>query len=127
MGAFKEEANTFETVAEKSTQIYNDSIDYGYPYNTTNPPSDISRLIDSVNKFKRIDKKSKSDRKFIRSRNVWDGGVSLKIRIAWEKDEGFYFGTQYTISFNKTPKHPSLYNQNCDAFITVEIENYREK
>jgi len=127
MGVFKEEANTFENVARKQTRIYNDVAAYGYPYNTAYPPSDITRLIDSVSEFKGIDKNSASKRKFIRNREQWSGGVSVTIRIAWEMDEGYYVGTQYVIFFNKTPKQHSLINKDCNAFISVDISRYQEK
>jgi len=120
MGVFKEEAHTFENVARKQVQIWNDAADYGYPYNTANPTPEITRLINSVHELKEY-------KTLFRKREQWENGVKVTIRIAWELDEGFYHGTQYAFSFNKTPKHPSLIRKDCDAFICVEIEPYSEK
>jgi hypothetical protein len=127
MGVFKEEAHMFEIVARKQTRIYNDAADFGYPYNTSKIPEDVKNLIDAVNRFKESDKRYSNEAKFIRNRVEYFNGVSLDVIIFWEEDEGYYFGTKYSISFNKTPKHASLINKECNAFISVDINSYREK
>ena len=128
MGVFKEEAHTFENVARFEKLIWNDACDRGYPYEKDNPPQDIKDLIESVNHFKGLDASYPHEKPFIRKRQVWTGGVSLTIRIGWEIDEGVECGTQYTISFARiaNPKHPNLLHKGCTAFISVEVEPYRE-
>jgi hypothetical protein len=129
MGVFKEEASIFENVARKSTRIYSDAADYGFPYKRGREPQDIVELLESIESFKEIDRNSNSSRKFIRNRNVWGkgrtSGVSISIRIAWEIDEGFYCGTEYTISFNRISgksMHPFF-----DSYISVDDKPYRER
>ena len=132
MGVFKEEAHTFETIAKKQVQIYNDAADSGYPYNISDLPPDIERLLLSVKVFKELDIKFPDEKKMIRKRESWDGGVSVVIRIGWEIEPAggginkIEHGTQYTISFNRTSKHPSLINKECDAFISVDYKGYSE-
>ena len=131
MGVFKEEADTFETVAKKQVRIYNDAADFGYPYNISDLPSDIEALLLSVKRFKELDIKFPDEKKMIRKRETWDGGVSVVIRIGWEIEPGIgvnkiEHGTQYTISFNRSPKHTSLINKECDAFISVDYKSYSE-
>jgi len=130
MGVFKEEARIIEAVAKKQNRIYNDAADYGYAYDTKNPGGEITSLMSVIAQFKEADKKD-SELPFIRNREEWgddkSGGVSIDVVIFWEQDEGYYMGTKYTISFNRTPKHPSLINKECNAFIYVESSSYREK
>ena len=130
MGVFKEEASAIEAVAKKQSRIYSDAADYGYAYNTNNPPDDIKRLIDVVTNFKAMDKQDPDEKLFVRNRQVWGdnemGGVSLDVIIFWEKDEGFYRGTKYHISFNKTPKHQSML-EGFDSYISVDINSYSER
>ena len=131
MGVIKEEAHVIENVAKKQTRIYNDSADYGYPYKMDNPTPDVTELIRVIGEFKALDKKYPKEKLFIRNRETWGkgstAGVSLDIIIFWEMDEGYYCGTKYHISFNKTPKHSTLINRECDAFISVDIESYKER
>ena len=131
MGVFKEEAHTFETVSKKQVRIYNDAADFGFPYNISDLPQDIERLLLSVKTFKELDIKFPDEKKMIRKRETWNGGVSGVIRIGWEIEPGvgvnkIEHGTEYTISFNRTPKHPSLLNKEYDAFISVNYEGYSE-
>ena len=59
--------------------------------------------------------------------NNKNGGVSLKIHIGWEIDEGMECGTEYNISFNKlNPNHPSLLQKGNNAFISVNSGSYRK-
>lgn len=126
MGVFKEEAFTFEEVARRQRQIYSDAADYGMPYVKSNPPQPIKDLIESVKTFKVLDAEYPKEKSFIRRRQTWKGGVQIAIRIGWEIDEGMECGTQYTITYNKIGKHPSLISKDCNAFISVDIERYRE-
>lgn len=125
MGAMKEHATASKAVAKKEVQIYNDACDHGYPYNTNKVPKDIQLLIDKVKDLK--------GSSLIKNREVWGEavpggvkGVSITIQIGWEIDEGFECGTEYRISFNKTPKHPSLIDKDCNAFISVDLLPYRK-
>jgi len=132
MGVFKEEAHAIETIVRKQSRIFNDAADYGYPYDTKNPNSEIKSLINVIAQFKAMDKDYlPGDKLFVRNRQTWgdkkNGGVSVDVIIFWEKDEGFYMGTKYHISFNRTPKHPSLMNKDCDGFISVDVERYKER
>jgi len=127
MGVFKEEAHTFEYVESRQTRIYNDAADYGYPYDTKNIHLDIKALLASLNTFKMLDEEFPDEKPFIRNRQVWGDGVSVDVIIFWEKDMGYYMGTKYSISFNKTPASHSLINKNCDAFISVDSTPYKEK
>jgi len=127
MGVFKEEAYMFETVAKKQTRIYSDAADFGYPFNEKNPPREITHLINAVKSLQKLDKQFPEERGLVRERYTWKGGVQVRIRIAWEEDEGYYNGTEYEIHFNRTKKYPSLINKDCNAFIAVHINNYKEK
>ena len=127
MGVFKEEAHMFETVSSKQKRIFNDAADYGYPYNTKNIPNEIQNLIDAVNGFKEVDKKYPDEPNLVRNRIKWEGGVSVDVIIFWEQEDGYYFGTKYSISFNKIkPNHPANMYKGCDAFIGVYIQSYNE-
>jgi len=128
MGAFKEEAIAFETITKNSKRIYNDSADYGFPYKESDPPMIVQNALNAISELKASDKEYHSDgsKGFIRKRESWKDGVSITIRIAWEEDEGMYCGTQYTISFNRTKRHPSLIDKNSDCFMSVDIERYTE-
>jgi len=126
MDAFKEEAYIFEKIAKKQSQIYTDACDYGYAYNTNNVPNEIQQLINAVNSFKEIDKKSPNKKTFSRENFIWDNGVEVKIRIAWEMDEGFFCGTEYKISYCKILNQSSLIQKNCNAYISVYMNNYKE-
>lgn len=117
MGAFKEHAISFETVAKRQTRIYSDAADYGCPYNTKNVPDDINLLIHYANDLKGTSLQH--------SRTEHDSGVDITFRIGWEIDEGFECGTEYHLSFNRTPKHPSLIHKDCNAFISVKCNSYR--
>lgn len=118
MGVFKEHARAFEAVAAKQKRIYRDACDYGYPYNTQNVPDDIKLLIHYANDLKGTS--------LMRSRNEYAYGVDITFRIGWENDEGFECGTEYRLSFNRTPKHAELIDKDSDAFIEVLCSNYRE-
>ena len=122
MGVFKEHAHAFETVAKNQRAIFNDACDCGYSYNTKNIPKDIKDLIFFVNDLK--------DLGLMRKREIigaYKDGVVITFRIGWEIDEGMECGTQYKISFIRlNPKHPSLIQKGMDAYIEVEIKNYRE-
>ena len=126
MGVFKEEARAFETISQKSQRIYNDAADYGFPYNTKNPPAEVQRVISIIQELKEADKKD-HELPFIRNRQEWGSGVSLDVVFFWEKDEGYYMGTKYSISFNQTPKSPSLINKEMNGFISVDVEPYSEE
>ena len=131
MGVFKEEAHTFETVAQKQSQIFNDAADYGFPYKRQSPPAPISELLASVASLKKLDGDFPKERPFLRNRTTWgegdNEGVSVDVIIFWEEDEGYYCGTKYAISFNKMkPNHPSNLHKGCDSFINVHIEPYKE-
>lgn len=131
MGVFKEEAHAFETIAKKSQRIYNDAADHGYPYNTQDPPEEVIRVIDVINDLKKLDGEYPEEKNLVRNRQTWgegnSGGVSVDVIIFWEEDEGYHMGTKYSISFNKTPKHPSLINKEFDGFISVNVDPYSEK
>ena len=130
MGVFKEEAWTFEEVARKQQRIFADACDYGLPYNTGNPPAEILMLIESVKQFQELDKKYPDEKKFIRHRQTWEGGVEVTIRIGWEIDEGMECGTEYVISYcfiaKRYEKDPCYLHKGCDAYISVYAEAYRE-
>lgn len=117
MGVFKEHAVAFETVAKRQTRIYSDACDYGRPYNTKNEPDDIQLLKHYANDLKGTSLQH--------TRTEHASGVDITFRIGWEIDEGFECGTEYQLSFNRTPKHSSLINKECDAFISVNIKSYR--
>jgi len=125
MGVFKEEAHTFETIAKNSNRIYNDAADRGVAYKEVDPPQIVEDVINAINSFKASDKLF-PESPFIRKRESWKDGVSVTVRIAWEIDEGMYCGTQYTISFNRTSRHPSLIDKNADCFMSVDVERYTE-
>ena len=127
MGVFKEEAKTFEDVAKKQKQIYNDSADFGYPYDVKNPPEEIKRLIESVKYLKDSDEKFPKETPFIRKREQNSHGVYIVIRIAWEIDEGYYCGTEYKMSFHALKNTFGLIDKSCNGFINIEISSYREK
>ena len=124
MGVFKEHAHAFETVERNQTGIFNNACDYGYSYNTAKPPQVIKDLIFFVNDLK--------DSSLIVNRETWgkgtnNAGVSLKIQIGWEIDEGMECGTEYNISFNKlNSKHPDLLQKGNNAFISVNSESYKK-
>ena len=123
MGVFKEHAHTFEAVERNQTPIFNDSADFGYSYNSKNIPQPIKDLIHFVNDLK--------GSSLIVDRETWgegnNTGVSVKIQIGWEIDEGMECGTEYNISFNRLkPNHPSLLQKGNDAFISVNSGSYRK-
>ena len=121
MGVFKEHAHAFETVARHQDQIWNDSCDYGYAYNTANPPQEIKDLLFFVKDLKG----TSLQRKYSSYPEI--GHVSATFRIGWEIDEGMECGTQYRVSFQKiTSNRFNLRQPDADAFITVDIESYRE-
>jgi hypothetical protein len=127
MGVFKEEAVTFETVAKKQTRIYKDAADYGYPYNTANPPSEITAVIESIKSLQKLDKQFPEEKNLVRNRKKWKDGVSVDVIIFWEEDEGYYCGTKYSISFNRLSPSHTLIPESCDAMISVDIKRYKEK
>ena len=127
MGVFKEEAHVFEKIAKQQTRIYNDAADYGYPYNSKDVPSEVTAVFDVINEFKALDKKYPRERPFVRNRQEWGDGVSVDVIIFWEEDEGYYMGTKYTISFNQTGTHSSRIDKASDAFISIDVNRYREK
>lgn len=127
MGIFKEEASTFEKIERNQTRIYNDAADYGYPYNTSNPPLDVSIVIDAIKVFQKLDKQFPNEKNLVRNRQTWKGGVSVDVIIFWEKDEGYDIGTKYTISFSKTGNEYSKLDKDSNAFISIDIERYSEK
>lgn len=131
MGVFKEHANAFERVAEKQRQIYSDAADFGFPYNTGNQPKEITNLIHYVHDLK--------DTSLIVKRETWGdtkmssnkpGGSTVTIEIGWEMDEDdrgrFEAGTRYTISFNKDRMNRMDMCANCNAFVSVDIMNYKK-
>lgn len=131
MGLFKEHANAFEKVAEKQRRIYSDAADFGFPFNRFGIyPKEISLLIRYVSDLKNTS--------LIKSRTVWGnpkmdskepGGSTVIIEIGWEMDQddrGMYeIGTRYTISFNKDRDKRMDLCANCNAFISVDIEPYK--
>ena len=131
MGVFKEEASVFENIAKKQTRIFNDAADYGYPYNTKEVPSEVTDVFDTLGQLKKVDAEFSGERDLVRNRETWgdhkNGGVSVDVIIFWEKDEGYYMGTKYSISFNKISPTPSLIDKSANAFISVNIERYSEK
>jgi len=131
MGVFKEEAHAFETIAKRSTQIYNDAADYGFPYNTQDPPEEVIAVIDAINEMKASDAKYPEEKNLVRNRETWGdkrtGGVSVDVVIFWERDEGYDVGTKYHISFNKSGNTPSKLQKEYDAFISVDVEPYSER
>ena len=127
MGIFKEEAHAFEEIERWQKQIYDDAADYGYPYDTSDPPAAVVGLIRAVKTFQELDKRFPGDRPMVRSRETWRDGVAVTVRIAWEADEGYEHGSEYVISFNKTKRHPSLIDKSCDAFVSVYSRRYAEK
>ena len=123
MGVFKEHAHAFEAVERNQTGIYNDSADFGFPYNSKNIPQPIKDLIYFVNDLK--------GSSLIVNRETWgennNAGVSVKIQIGWEIDEGMECGTEYNITFNRMkPNHPSLLQKGNDSFISVNSGSYRK-
>jgi hypothetical protein len=126
MGVFNEEAHTFEDVARRQLQIYMDAADYGMPYRRSKPPEVIKALIESVNQFQALDAAYPHEKPFIRKRISWKGGVTVTIRIGWEIDEGMECGSQYTISYCKIGTRHGLLFPDCDTFISVDVEHYRE-
>jgi hypothetical protein len=127
MGVFKEEAHTFETVAKKQTRIYNDAADYGYPYNTKNPPSEVAAVFKAIKEMTALDKEFQSERPLVRNREEWGDGVSVDVIIFWEKDMGYYCGTKYHITFQKTGTHSSRIDKTSNAFLSVDVDRYKER
>lgn len=126
MGVFKEEASAFKEIERNQHRIYNDAADYGYSYNTNNTPQCVKNVINIINEFKEVDKKFPDETPFIRNRFSSTNDVTVTIRIAWEKDGGYYNGTEYIITFCKVQKHPSLIMKNSNAFISVNSGRYSE-
>jgi hypothetical protein len=132
MGVFKEEAYTFDVVAKKQRQIYNDACDYGFAYDISNRPKEINDLFESIDTFKALDEKYPDEPKFIIKRETWKvrnmGGVTIVIRIAWEHFEGKEYGSEYTISYNflgyAYDKKPNALCPGCNAFISVDCSRY---
>lgn len=130
MGVFKEEASVFETITKKSTRIYNDAADYGFPYNTQDPPEEVIAVIDAIKNLKELDAKYPGEKNLVRNRETWGegpDGVSIDVIIFWERDEGRDMGTKYHISFNKSGNTPSKLQKEYDGFISIDIESYSEK
>ena len=127
MGVFKEEAHAFETIAEKQTRIYNDAADYGYHYNTKNQPSVVTTVFDAIKYLKELDAKYPGEKDIVRNRQTWKGGVSVDVIIFWEEDEGYYWGTKYMITFQHTGKDHSKIDKSANAFVSVDIERYKER
>ena len=123
MGVFKEHAHAFEAVEKKQKQIYNDACDYGYSYNTKNPPDEIKLLIEMVNDAKRAELVT---RRIVENIGTKKDSVTVTICIGWEIDEGMECGTKYEISYFPTLKHHSLIDKSCNAFICVKSCSYRE-
>lgn len=120
MGIFKEEAYSLEYISSKSRQIFSDAADSGIPFDYSNPPEHVKRVIDIIKGLK--------DNEFIvRNRQEWKGGVSVDVIFFWELDEGYYKGTKYHVSFNHLPKTASLIESGCNAMMSVDIEPYNEK
>lgn len=126
MGVFKEEAHMFENIARNQTRIFNDAADYGYPFNTKNPPSEVTAVFDSIKSLQSLDKQFPEDKALVRNRQEWKGGVSVDVIIFWERDEGYDCGTKYSISFNNIGTHSTRILKGSDAFISVNAEHYRE-
>lgn len=126
MGVFKEESYAFETIAKKQRQIYSDAADKGYPFDYENPPEEVIRVIDIINDLKAKDKED-PELPFVRNRESWGSGVSLDVVFFWEQDEGYYNGTKYHISFNRSGNLPSKIEGEYDSFISVDAEPYSEK
>lgn len=131
MGVFKEEASTFETVYKKSKRIFSDAADFGFPYDSKNLPEEIKAVFRSISILKDLDASYPEEKPFVRNRQVWgnnqSGGVSVDVVIFWEQDEGYYQGTKYHISFNRTPNGATKLQKECDSFISIDIEPYSEK
>jgi len=127
MGVFKEEAYALETVAKKQRQIYSDAADTGYPFNYGNPPQEVSAVLDVITSFRELDKEYPDEKPLVRNRIAWKGGVSVDIVIFWERDEGYYAGTKYHVSFNHLPKSASQIEPEYDAMISIDVEPYSEK
>jgi len=117
MSIFKEHNHSFTTIEKESAQVYNDACDYGVSYNTNSLPQSVKNLIFHVNDLK--------DTSLIKERNEYVNGVSIKVQIAWEMDEGFERGTEYEISFNKI-SGPSRFNKEHNAYISVTSKSYRK-
>jgi len=123
MGLYKEHANAFETVERKQKQIFNDACDYGFPYNTKNPPAEINLLVEMV---KDVAKSGLMTEREVSLKGTKNECVAITICIGWEIDEGMECGTKYRISYFPTLKHASLINKDCNAFICVESSPYRK-
>jgi hypothetical protein len=131
MGVFKEEAYAFETISKKSKRIYNDSADFGFPYNTQDPPAEVISVIDAINSMKESDAQYPEEKNLVRNRETWgdkkSGGVSVDVVIFWEREDGYDIGTKYHISFNKSGNSSSKIQKEFDAFLSVDVEPYSER
>jgi hypothetical protein len=131
MGVFKEEASTFETVYKKSKRIFTDAADFGFPYDSKNPPEEIKAVLATMRTLKNLDLSYPEEKEFVRNRQTWgnnqNGGVSADVIIFWDQDEGYYRGTKYHISFNRTTNGATKIQKECDSFISIDIEPYSEK
>jgi len=127
MSVFKEQAETLTKVAQNQTRIYNDAADWGYPYNTSNPPNDIKWLIETITQLKELDAQFPEEKPMVRNRQTWGDGVSVDVVIFWENDGTVYYGTRFHVCFNKTHNHPSLLDKTYNAYISVDVEAYEEE
>jgi hypothetical protein len=73
------------------------------------------------------DKEFADERPMVRNRETWGDGVSVDVIIFWEKDMGYYCGTKYSIMFQKTGTHSSRIDKSSNAFISVNVERYKER
>ena len=127
MGVFKEEARSFETIEKNQVRIFSDAADYGFPYDFKKPSPEVLQVYGAIKGMQILDRKFPDDQQLVRNRQEWEGGVSVDVIIFWEKDEGYYMGTKYSISFNRLKNHPSLLAKGANAFLSIHSESYKEK
>lgn len=131
MGVFKEEANMLEEINHISRRIYNDAADYGFPFDEKDPPQQAKNVFNIIKELTAADEQYPSDPKFIRNANKWgsgkNAGKSVDIILFWEKDEGYYRGTKYTVSFQrmKSKDHSKIVNGDC--YLNVTAKPFIEK
>lgn len=115
MGVYKEEAYVFEDIARRQKRIYPDACDVGVRINSPKDPLALS-VKDALKGLEGLKQK----------RTSWGEptdscrGVEVTVRIPWEMEDGFYFGTEYRIAYHQD-KSRNIY------FISVDTDSFRSK